>query len=359
MKDRTSIHPVYLLLGPETGKKAAFIKNLQKQCSAAYDGSSELHRFYPFETEEGEALEALQNSSLFASHRFVIISQAEILSQPMIKGITDYMESPSRDATLVLASSESSISRKIQGKVSGDQVIMFWELFENQKIEWLEEFFSSRGLDITGEAVELFLDLVENNTQEMRSVAGQFISYLSTLELSKPITVTETEVESFVYHSKKENVFSLFGKIAQRDFTGTLEIFRTMELSGEVVPAPFFAGLLWQFRRLLHLLELLHQRWLPEEAMEKTMVLGKKAPIKGKRNKAVYLKGSETYTISQIRAVIILIQQQESLLRDIRTDMHSLIIELLLYRIAVKSGDPVLPGEAFYGVAGLNYPQLL
>lgn len=352
------IHPAYALLGPETGKKSTYIKSIHAQCNEAYGGASELHRFYPFETENGEALEVLLNSSLFADHRLVIISQADKLSQVTVQSLCTYLDSPVDDATLVLVSSENSISKKLQKMIPSQQVVMFWELFEDQKLQWLEEFFSSRGMEITEEAAALFLDLVENNTQEMRTVAMMFCSYLNTLNLGDPVTVTDAEVESFVYHSKKENVFSLFAKIVQRDFPGTLEIYRTMELAGEMIPAPFFAGLLWQFRRLLHLLELMQQRWLPEEAMERTMVLGKKAPIKGRRNAAVYLQGAKHYSIPQVRSIIIALQECESLLREIRSDMHSLAVEMMLYRIVVKSGTPPYPGEAFYGLVGVNCPQI-
>ncbi len=351
------IHPAYLLLGPETGEKGSYIKNLQQQCSAVYTDESELHRFYSFETENCEAMDVLRNSSLFSAHRMVIISQADKLSSAMVKALCSYLEHPAPDASLVLVSAEFSISRQIQKLIPKDQTKVFWEMHEDQKMQWIENFFSSRDMEITEEAALLFLDLVENNTQEMRSAAGIFISYLTTLAMPKPVIVTEHEVESYVYHSKKENVFSLFAKMLQRSFPASLEIFRTMELSGEVIPAPFFAGLLWQFRRLLHLLELQQQRWLPEEAMARTMVLGKKAPIRGKRNISIYLQGAENYTVDQVRAIIVAIQQNESLLREIRTDMHTLVIEMMLYRIIVKSGMSPLPGEAFYGLVGLNYPE--
>ncbi|GEM_PF-123367 len=355
MDANQQLQSVYLLLGPETGKKSAFIKNLQKQCSDLYQGAVEFYRFYPFETEQGEAAEVLRNSSLFAEYRFVLITQAESLSANMVQQLAEYISAPSDDAMLVLASSEYSVHKKLQKAVPKDQEIKFWELHAQEKTQWIKEYFNSQHIDITDDAVLLFLDLVENNTQEMRAAADLFSSYLGTLGPPEDITVTEKEIESFVYHSKRESVFSLFEKIIDRDFPGSLEILKTLQLSGELHPPPFFAGLLWQFRRLLHLLELRQQRWMMEEAMEKVQVLGKDHPVKGKRNKSIYRKGAEQYTIEQVRSVIVTIQQTESMLRDIRTDIHPLLIEMMLYRIIIRSGKPPLPGEAFYGLIGVNY----
>ncbi len=351
--------PVLLLLGPETGKKSDYVKKLYKQCCDACGGSSELHRFYAFDTEDGEAMEVLRNSSLFADHRFVVISQADKLSASMVSQILAYVKSPDPDALLVLISSEYSVNKKLQQAVGKDRTVMFWELFENQKKEWLQRHFSAKGMDITHDAVELFLELVENNTQEMRSVADQFSSYLITLGLPDPVMITEEEVDSFVYHSKQESVFTLFAKLASRDLAGSLDIFNTMQLAGEFIPAAFFGGLFWQFRRLQHFLELLRDRWTPEEAMAKTEVLGNKAAITGKRNKAVYAEAAEHYTVKDVRSILMQTQQCESMLREIRSDMHPLIVELLLYRIIRRSGRAPLPGEAYYGLIGVNYPDNL
>lgn len=360
MPTQAPVPPAYLLLGPETGKKSSFIKQLQGQCAEAYNGSTELHRFYPFETEQCEAMEVLRNSSLFAEHRLVIISQADGLNQVMVQAIADYCANPGRDATLVLISSENKVSDKLHRSVGKEQTIMFWELFEDQKIEWLTEYFSSRSMHISEEGISLFLDLVENNTQEMRSTAEQFATYLSSRSAPETgrIKITEADVESFVYHSKKENVFTLFDKIAQCDLRGTLEIFHTLQLAGEIQNVPFFAGLLWQFRRLLHYQEMIAQRWQSDEAMSKTTVLGVPAKIIGKRNQAIYRKAAENYRVDDLRKIIVLIQKYESLIRDIRSDMHPLILELMLYAIVVNKGKEAYASQYFYGLIGENYPDL-
>ncbi len=358
MSSTPSIPPAYLLVGPETGKKGTFIKQLQKKCSDRWGDSVEFHRFYPFETDGGQALEVLRNCSLFAEFRIVMISQAEQLNQEMVKAVTDYLASPSPDALLILASSENRVHAKIHTGVGKEHTVMFWELFENEKVQWLEDLFASRDMDISRDGIDLFLDLVENNTQEMRSAAGLFISYLESLQIPAPVRIGVAEVESFVYHSKQENVFTLFAKLVLRDFPGTLEICEAMRLAGALIPAPFFAGLLWQFRRLLSLKELMNQRWLPDEALMKTMVLGKKAPVKGKMNQRVYLTGCERFSIQEIRRCITAIQEYEAQTRDMRAELHPLLIELLLYRITCKGGQIFTPGAYSFGLAGLNLPPL-
>jgi len=170
---------VYLLLGPESGEKSSKLKEIRALCRE-YNGGDEpeIHRFYPFETEQGEILSALQNSSLFASHRLVVLSEADELKAPVAAMITSYLAKPSDSATLVIISSKNSVHQSIMKAVPNKQRIMFWELFENQKKDWLIRYFKQQGLEISLEAVELILSLVENNTQELRIVSARFAAHL-------------------------------------------------------------------------------------------------------------------------------------------------------------------------------------
>jgi len=56
---------VYLLLGPESGEKSQYVKNIREELKSLHGESPELYRFYPFETENGEILQVLRNRSLF------------------------------------------------------------------------------------------------------------------------------------------------------------------------------------------------------------------------------------------------------------------------------------------------------
>ncbi|MCF7945068.1 MAG: DNA polymerase III subunit delta [Spirochaetia bacterium] len=365
----------YLLLGPETGKKSAFIKNLYGKARKHWGDDVELHRFYSFELESGKLLSMLQNNSLFAEHQVFILAQVENLQQGPQSELLSYLAHPSDAITLIMTSSEVRVHKKIMDAVPKANQIIFWELFENQKQDWLKAYFRHHSMRIDDETISLILDLVENNTQEMKLVCDQFVSYLRTGKkagkddekniakaekagISDIITITEDDVEQFIYHSRKENVFSLFKKMAALDLRGSLEIYRSLYLAGEAYPVQLIAGLLWQFRRLHSYVQHLKDRFSPEDAQKKVKVLGKPAAIRGRGNQAMYAQAAANYSLRDIRRCIVLLQRYDIQVRSVRTDLESTVMELLLYRIIVRSGEKPVQGNQLYGLIGLNYPPL-
>ena len=71
------VFPVYALTGPESGDKSAFLKEIRAAITKENGSEPDLHRFYPFETLNGEMFEILENNALFSDHALVILSQLE------------------------------------------------------------------------------------------------------------------------------------------------------------------------------------------------------------------------------------------------------------------------------------------
>jgi len=348
--------PVYLLLGPETGEKSQFIKNIRQELISSLGSTPELHRFYPFETENGEILQVLRNHSLFASHQLVLLSQIETLNASVTAMITSYLEKPSSSSTLILISTETKVPRKFDSLIPKEAKKVFWEMFENKKQEWLISYFRKQQLDITDEAVELILELVENNTADLRITCSQFASYFisrpdSEAEIQGRRTlpeITEKEVEQFIYHSRKENVFSLFAAIAEGSLKRSLEIYRTLLYSGEGEPAPLFAGLLWQFRRLFSFSSLLDEGASESEAFAGASVMGKSARIFGRNNQDIYRSGANLYSLREIGLIIAAIGDYDAAVREYGTAVQSILIEKFLYFCIVTKGRKMRPAADFF-----------
>ncbi len=337
--------PAYLLLGPENGQKSQEIKNIRQACTAEYGGPPELYRFYPFETEQGEILQVLRNQNLFAEHSLVILSQAETLNAAQVKMITEYLKKPSRSATLIIISAESRVSKKIENCIDRSARKIFWEMFEDRKREWLTRFFREYKLDISDEAVELILELVENNTYDLKAACSQLALYFLGKEHTAPASsprdfheISVKEVETYIYHSRRENVFSLFKAIADSNLEQTLEVYRTLLYAGEADPAALLPGLLWQFRRLRSFRELRESGVSEEQAFKGVAVLGKSTPITGKRNQQTYRTAAANYSETDLAAIIIRISACDTMVREYGTSMQQLLIEMMLYDCIVKGG---------------------
>ena len=330
-----AIPKVFLLLGPEHGEKKLFINEIIETAKKSLPEPPEIFRFYPFETDISKAISILRNGSLFAPYRFILLMDCHEYTKSDTALIKEYLKSPSKEASLFLLSPHIQVDRGIMSAVPKNEQKIFWELFENQKKERVIRFFKSKEMTITSGALNLFLDLVENTTEEMLNSCEGLASFLGPHN-----EITIEQVEEFIFHSKEENVFTLFEKIAHADFQGSLEILNKIILSGEGYPVQILGGLLWQFRRLLEFLQLMETHHRPEDGFQKVN-------IRGKRNQRTYLAGIKNYTTPELKQIIVLIAEWDTKARETRADLHVLLLELFLYYTIRRKGAvqplPALP----------------
>lgn len=198
----------YLLLGPEAGAKADEVKRIRSELAAKYGDGLEFERFYPFDGEQGELFASLANDSLFSDHRLILISQLESAGAAFLNELAGYLANPSPSATVVLASSETSITKKIMDAIPKERTRIFYDLLEGEKSAWIRTHFRRLGLTITSEAVELLIAMTEDNTQELRTVCNQLALFWQHDSPTKPID--EEAVQTYLHHSRVEDAFTLF-----------------------------------------------------------------------------------------------------------------------------------------------------
>ncbi len=331
---------VHLLLGPETGEKELLLKQIRDTLKKESGGELEMHRFYSFETEKGEIFVALNNNSLFAEHRLVILSQAEGLNASMVDALAEYIAKPSKTATLVIISSETRLSAKLQRAVPKENTKIFYELFDNQKFGWVRDFFKRFGLTIESDAIDLLLSMVENNTQELRTICTQLTLFWKTGDEGRPIT--EEDIQNYIHHSRQEDAFTLFPYIAGGDLKMSIASLHAILGSGESSSGILLvSGLLWQFRRLFSIQEQIEGGASEYEAFSGAKVLGKGIPVRSPRDKSVYHQGRETYSKAECRAIITALAEADLATKEAGSEMLPIVLERLLYRIVSCKGRPL------------------
>ncbi len=317
---------VYLFLGPEIGLKADEIRNIQDTFQKQSGEKPELHKFYPYDTSVGEVISLMKNGALFSNYRFVTFMNIDELKKDDIAELILYIKSPGLDCTLFLLSEKTSVDKKITSAIPKKSVQIFWELFENQKKSWISNFFRNQKIDISGDAIEMILEMVENNTNDMRNACSKL-----SIFFGENSQIEEKDIEHFIYHSKEENVFTLFKKIAAADFSSSVEILHKIALSGEGSPVQLISGLQWQFRKLLTLSQLFSKRYNREEALSK-------AQIRGKRNQQTYIDGLKSYSTRELQNIIVLIAKYDILARELNKGNHLILMELFIYYCVTRKG---------------------
>ncbi|MCK9546874.1 MAG: DNA polymerase III subunit delta [Sphaerochaeta sp.] len=335
---------VHLLLGPEVGAKEGALRHIRDTLRTEHAGEVEIIRFYPFECEGGELTAALLNTSLFSDHRLVILSQAESASAALVDEVASYLARPAEGATLVIISSELFISSKISKLVPKANTQTFYDLLEREKGEWIRTFFRRMGLMISTGAVDSLIDISEDNTQELRTICSQLGLFWQIADKGRPIE--EEDVDLYVFHSRQEDAFTLFPLIARGELRQSLKSLSVILGSGESqTPILLLRGLLWQFRRLLSLQELLEAKESEFEAFAKAKVMEKDAAIRKPKDKSSYRDAASRFNLEETQAIIAALIKADLAVKEAGVDLMKTIFERLLYQIIVKKGAPLAEAQ--------------
>jgi DNA polymerase III subunit delta len=322
--------PAHLLLGPEEGEKAAFIEKIKNTLVARLGEQPEVTRFYAGESRMADVVLCLRNQTLFSKHRLVIVgNMEEVKRSEEVAGLVEYLSSPATDATLLLVSAgfAGEIDKKITAAVQKDSQKIFWEMFDNQKQGWVTSYFRQKSIMIDPLAVEYILDMVENNTRDLRVECERLAQFFGP-----DTTIGLESVELYIYHSKEENVFTLFDKICERELTDAEEVLDKILLSREAEATQLVSGLLAQFRKLASFKRMLAENYSPVEAFPKLRIYSKK-------NQKTYNEGNRRFSAHEIADVVQLLAAFDERFRSVRSDLHALLLHLLVYYIARRAGQ--------------------
>jgi DNA polymerase-3 subunit delta len=325
MSKEAALLPLYLLLGPETGKKNISLQNKRDTLTRLGGQPPEEYHFYAFETPFQEAVSILRNHSLFASHKLVVYMGAEDLrKKDDLTLLAEYAKNPASDGVLVFTSDGFSVEKKLSDCVGAKGTEKFWELFDSEKKSWVASCFARRKVRISPEAIALFLELVDNSTLELQHECDSLCLFKG--ENSE---VTAADVETYLYHSRPESVFTLFDHICACDLEMSLEILGKLLLEGE---SP---NLVWQFRNLLAYSRLVAGSTSADEAFTRLKIR--------KSSQRSYIAGAKNFSPAQLENIIALCADLDEHIRgEGGGDLHTQLLELFLYGVIVRKGANVL-----------------
>ncbi len=325
-----AVPPAQLFLGPEEGEKAAAVEKIVSALAGLHGEPPEVHRVYAFETRMTDAAAVLRNKSLFARHRLVIVGSAEAIKRKDdVEALLEYIKSPASDATLLLLSSElkGEIDKRLLAALPGERTRIFWEMFDSQKKGWIVNFFHQRGITVEPAAVESMLEMVENNTRDLRVECERLALFLGA-----GATVDLESVEQYISHSKEESVFTLFDSVCARDFSLSVEILARILLSREAEATQLASGLLWQFRRLFAFKRLTAENYGVSEACAKLN-------IRSKKSQRTYQEGNSRFSAAELETVLLALAEFDARFRSVKADLHPLLLQLMVYYIVVRGGQ--------------------
>jgi DNA polymerase-3 subunit delta len=321
------IESVYLLAGPEIGKRSAFAAELRAAIAASDGAPPEEHRAYASETDVGEVLGLLRNGSLFSSRRIVEYRGAELIKgKEDLGAVADYLKAPAPDAVLLLVTEAFYAEKALEDAVGKDRKRTFFEMFEAEKPRWVAGKMRELGLAIDEGGIEALLELVENESGALEAACSRL-----ALLFPRGSSLGEDEVEAAIARNRQEDAFSLFERIASGELESALETLETVLADRRGDAVQIISALTWSFRRLGKLHAFLDEGESLESACMRLQM----------RSKALQRQSAAAvrrFPRPDCERIILLASTFDAKARTMGAVYERTLLQLLVYGIMVKKG---------------------
>jgi len=321
------IESVYLLVGPEIGKRSAFCAEL-KAAAAQADGSpAEEHRLYAYDSSAADLVSLLRNGSLFSSRRIVEFHGADQIKGKEDLGLlASYIAAPSPDAVLLLVTEAFFVEKALEEAVGKERRRAFFEMFENEKPRWIRNKLREFGLGIDDDGVEALLELVENESGALEAACSRLaILFPRGKELG------EAEIEEAIARNRQDDAFSLFERLVSGEFDEALDTLDAVLSDRRGDAVQIISALTWAFRRLRRLHALLDEGEGLESACLKLQM----------RSKALQRQSAAAvrrYSATDCERIVLLASEMDGKARAMGSAYERTLLQALVYGIMVKKG---------------------
>jgi DNA polymerase III subunit delta len=191
---------------------------------------------------------------------------------------------------IMLNETNEKIPQGLLDILAEEQNIMFWEMFENQKFDWVRGEFKKKNISIQEEAVYYILDSIENNKSQLAIEISKIIELFESQKEKKFVDLVL--IEEYLYHSKAETPFSLYSALLNGNLSKALDILETLFLSDEIT---LLNGIVWAHRRFLKASDLYeNQKMLTAEIFSNLKIFS----MKDKKDFEAGLKKYSFYHLS-------------------------------------------------------------
>jgi DNA polymerase-3 subunit delta len=310
----------YIFLGPELGKKQDAVDAVRKKYPSAEESI-----FYAGEAPVGTITDTLQNKSLFAESRIVIVKNAELIKKKdNVEQLVSCIKNLEEPSALILLSDEIKLAAGLDDAVLKANKQVFYEMFEREKSDWVRQFFRKEGFNIDNDSIAAVLELVENNTASLRNECSRLVSFLP-----KNSTVNPEDIEKWLSHNREESAFTLFSRIACGDLSKALESVSIM-LAAKESAQGILAGLSWCFRKLGDYLALI------ETQGEANNFELKKIGLSSPRARDDYATAGRRYSIEDVETCLALTAEYDLLFRSPVAVMENLLMERYILALIKK-----------------------
>ncbi len=203
--DQKAFPNLLFLYGEETYLLEKSLRQLLDAVLAVADRDFNFDHFSARDVRADTILDQARTFPVFASHRLILIKDAQHLSSDSLDGLVPYLKDPSPETILVFVSDKIDGRRKFfQDFKKRGTLVEFKKLYDNQVPAFIREQAKSGGRSFTEDALALFCRRVGSNLQEIHGELTKLFAYLGEKTL-----VDVADVAAIVSDTRVDSVFEL------------------------------------------------------------------------------------------------------------------------------------------------------
>ena len=325
----------YLFIGPDRGRQQAAIREIQQALTAKFKEAPEAISYYADQDNCDDIVANLRNGSLFYGHLLVQVHRSEAFTPTEVKKIQAYWQKPNAQCTVVFTSEEYTEVKDKFKFVPKDALQVFWEVGENEKPGWLRAYIQRKGGLIDADALEMLCEMVESDTLSMQRECDTLLCVRPDHQIHL------ADIEAYIFHSREENVFTLFEMVLALDFEAALGALQKIILSQEADPVQVVTGLQWQFRNLHALKQKAGRGPASRDQLYELR-------IRQPRSQQMYNKALRDWAEADIEKRLHALTVYDLQIRQTRGGMQGVVLELMLHQLINNPGfGPALQEDHF------------
>jgi DNA polymerase-3 subunit delta len=226
--DQGTLHPVYLLLGEDSGGKDSFLKLLREHVFQGR-GESVLHSsvYFGSDTPVEHVMEDLKTYSMFDEKKLVVVKEFDKLKDAA--AVLEYIKNPSSESVLVLLAAQNRVQKKIMDAVEQrGRVCIFWLMFEDESERWVRSRLKALGIEAERDALHYIIELSGTGRIELNNQISIISNYLSKGE-----RLTFEKARDIIAQLHSSTVFELVNSLFIARASELLAIFHNLLENGE------------------------------------------------------------------------------------------------------------------------------
>ncbi len=157
---------------------------------------------------------ALYSLPVMAEKRVVVISDIDRAGADLLEAVTRFLNKNIDSTVLILTGTKPDRRKSFFKDLISDKRTLsleFKEKNEREVQQWIKNYITSKGFNITNEGLMLFTLTLSSNLSQVAAEADKLMEYCAGK------TVTEDDVEKVLGISKEYNIFKLQTAVAARD----------------------------------------------------------------------------------------------------------------------------------------------